>query len=652
MTSLHPDQALAYRGEAYLFFYPLLLGTSVSIPQMSFDVIFGHLCGLTNFPFEAYAGDVIYDYLTNAEYGVPGYTTDLVETPTLFNTFCGANSLLVSPVVTDQVEGSSFISDLLEATHAAIFMSGGVLRIRPYAEADASANGVTFTHDATPIYDLEPQDFLPGPNGTDPIDINRKQPQDISNNLRIEYLDRDNSYAPTVYETRDEASITAYGIERSSDVRNQHFFCRKECASVAAALQLQREQVTTTYTFNLPREFELLDPMDLLTLPLDKYGKGQARQPVRIIEIVERDDYSFTITAEEYLGTADMPTYSRQDTTHNLPDFNKAAPSVNTPVIFELPTLISGDLKVYTGLSGADPDNWGGAEIWASFDDVHYIKVDTVYGSSRMGVTESTLPDKAPAAPPAINIDTALINVTPAIAAAASGPARDTALINVSPAIAAVPIGPYRVTSLISAHPAIAAAVATAWNPSVKDSRISLSGGNLTASLPSALTGGDTTVNVLATLSGIANRYCEIKFTALTTGGSSGSGIGLANASALLNDYPGHNTNSSGYFYNGFYRTIHSLEQGTTTPWGVNDILGILLLASTAKFFVNGSLVITFSQIPSGPLFPVAAFSQSGDTCVANFGQSPFAFLPYGRRSVERLRCRRSHGIRLTKTPI
>jgi hypothetical protein len=59
MTSLHPDQALAYRGEAYLFFYPLLLGTSVSIPQMSFDVIFGHLCGLANFPFEAYAGDVI-----------------------------------------------------------------------------------------------------------------------------------------------------------------------------------------------------------------------------------------------------------------------------------------------------------------------------------------------------------------------------------------------------------------------------------------------------------------------------------------------------------------------------------------------------------------------------------------------------------------
>jgi hypothetical protein len=560
---------------------------------------------------------------------VPGYTTDLVETPTLFNTFCGANSLLVSPVVTDQVEGSSFISDLLEATHAAIFMSGGVLRIRPYAEADASANGVTFTHDATPIYDLEPQDFLPGSNGTDPIDINRKQPQEISNNLRIEYLDRDNSYAPTIYETRDEASITAYGIERSSDVRNQHFFCRKECASVAAALQLQREQVTTTYTFNLPREFELLDPMDLLTLPLDKYGKGQARQPVRIIEIVERDDYSFTITAEEYLGTADMPTYSRQDTTHNLPDFNKAAPSVNTPVIFELPTLISGDLKVYTGLSGADPDNWGGAEIWASFDDVHYIKVDTVYGSSRMGVTESTLPDKAPSALPAINIGTALINNDPAIAAAASGPARDTALINVSPATAAVSLGPIRVTSVINTSPRIAAANVPTFNQSAKYSGISLSADGLTASLPSALS-GPTDVIVLGTLSGIAGRYCELTFTGLTTGAAHSAGIGVANASAPYDEYPGHNTNSSGYFCNGFYKSIHSAEQGFVFAWGLNDILGIHLLASSIRFFVNGTLALTMLTLPSGPLFPVVSLAQPGDTCVANFGQSPFSFLPSG----------------------
>jgi hypothetical protein len=384
-----PSQALTYRGEAYLAIAPLLLGTNTNVPQMSFDVIFGHSCGLTQFPFEAYPGDVVLDYLTNPEYGVPGYTTDLVETPTEYNQFCGANSLLVSPILTDQVEASSFVSDLLTATHSAIFMSGGKLRIRPYAEADANDNGLTFTHDATPIYDLAPQDFLPGPSGGNPIDVNRKQPQEMANNLRVEYLDRDASYAPAIIETRDEASIVAYGIERQSDVRTQHFFCRKECASVSAAFQLQREQISTTYTFNLPREFELLDPMDLLTLPLDKFGQGQPRQAVRIIEIVENDDYSFTITAEEYLGTADMPLYARQATTHNLPDFNAQPGDINPPIIFELPPVISNGLNIFAALSGGDV--WGGCEIWASYDDVHYNFLERIFSQARMGVTTNSI---------------------------------------------------------------------------------------------------------------------------------------------------------------------------------------------------------------------------------------------------------------------
>lgn len=393
LTTYHPDQALAYRGEALLGFTFLGLGTSTSIPNMSFDVIFGTLCGLANFPYDAYPDAVVLDFLTNVEYGVPGYTNALVADMSEWRSFCGANGLLVSPICSDQVEAASFLSDLITATHAAPFMSGGKLHVRPYAEANVTGNGIAFTVDNTPIYDIATSDLLPGDNGTIPIEINRLQPQDLVNNMRVEYLDRANSYNPVVIEQRDEATIAAYGVDRPSDVRSQHFFCTQGPASIAAALQLQREQVTTTYKFKLPREFELLDPMDLITLPLDAYGMGQAKQPVRIIEIQENDDYSFTITAEEFLGTATAPVYSRQNTTHNLPDFNVQPGNINTPVLFEMPKAISAGLYIFAAVSGQDMTKWGGCDVWASYDGTTYTWIEQIKGAARMGVTTNNLAD-------------------------------------------------------------------------------------------------------------------------------------------------------------------------------------------------------------------------------------------------------------------
>lgn len=666
MTTSHPTQALAYRGEAYLSFEPLLLGTSTSLPQMSFDVLFGHLCGLANYPFEAYPGDVIFDYFTNPEYGIPGYKADLVETPTIYNLFCGANSLLVSPVITDQIEASSFVKDMLQATHSAIFMSGGVLRIRPYAEADASDNGLTFTHDATPIYDLAPQDFLPGVNGTDPIGVNRKQPQELINNMRIEYFDRANSYSATIFETRDEASIAAYGIERQSDVRTQHFFTSAATASASAAMQLQREGVTTTYTFNLPREFELLDPMDLITLPLDKYGKGQARQPARIIEIVENDDYSFTITAEEYLGTADMPIYDRQETIMNLPDFNEPAGDINEPMIFELPQLLSGGLNIFTALSGQNPDVWGGAEVWASFDGENYMMIDRFLGSARMGVTTNTLPSRAsdaivdsavlrvqPRTAAASDVtrpaNSAVINAAPGIAASASLIRTGGAALGVSPAIAAAGAtgsAVYNVSIGLGVSPGIATvgkliipgsaglgiapqiAAATSaivrWDSANKAAGISLSGSNLTATFTSG--GGGMVRGTLARGADLQDRYFEIVIGAM--GSTNKFWIGLATAAESLSNQVGSTSESSGYYPNGFMQEIGGTPFDSGVPYGIGDTISVWMRAggTAVTYYKNGTFVRSINR-PYGDVYPAVSFvGNAGDALTANFGESRFNY--------------------------
>lgn len=169
-----------------------------------------------------------------------------------------------------------------------------------------------------------------------------------------------------------------------------------------------------------------------------------------------------------------------------------------------------------------------------------------------------------------------------------------------------------------------ATAGVVALNVNDKSTNITLSNGDLTA------TGTATPAfnyNVRGNTAGVAGRYFEVVFTTLNTG-TGGAGIGLANATQSLSAYPG-DPNGIGWFVGGYaeYPGSGALNWGV---FAVNDALGVLLEASDAKFYKNGTLVGTAATLPSGSLYPVVSLANTGDAGTVNFGAKAFSFLPSG----------------------
>lgn len=399
-ASMHPDKALAYRGEAYLAYSPMYLGEKTSVPNFTFEVRWSISGFSSTFPLDANARDIVRDFLTNEHYGVPGFTTDMLGDDSSYWAFCQTYGLAMSPILTDQTEASQFLQTIMQATYSELVWSGGKLRPIPYGEFYANGNGAEFFPNNTPDYDLSVDDFLPLQGGTTsgsgsvPVGISRKPAQDRINRVRIEFLDRSNIYTPAEIDHKDEADIVMTR-ERPSDVRTMHFFKNAFSASQSVSLQLQREQVVCTYSFTLPKKFIRIEIMDLIRLPLDEFDLADEPVVVRIKEIEENDDYSLTFTAEDYFGASGAATIPRQTASLSIPDFNADPGPLNTPAIFEPPDELGGGLFVFAAVSGQST-NWGGADVYVSTDDVNYTKAGRVLGPSRMGVTTNDLPTGFP----------------------------------------------------------------------------------------------------------------------------------------------------------------------------------------------------------------------------------------------------------------
>jgi hypothetical protein len=405
MASRHPDHALSYRGEAYVAFGPMFLGTSSSVLNFTFEVTFAIHGAGPDFPLDANPRDWLPAYLTNAQWGVPGFMSSLIGDLSTYGNYCQALGLVISPILADQSEGSQHVADLMEATNSEIVWSNGVLNVVPYGDQALTAHGATYTPDNSPVYVLEPSDFLPLQGGDSdaagsniPISIQITDSEKLKNIVRLSYLDRSNLYTETPLECRDEASVSDIGPQ-PTDVRIFKMFCLQSAASMSAALQLTREQVKVKFSFTLRRSFIRLDPMDKVSLPLDYYGVWDEPQIVRIKKIDENGDKSLTFTCEEFLGTASAPLYARQATSHNMPDRNVDPGNINTPVFFELPDAISQGTAVYAGISSSNP-MLGGVDVFAATDaaGTNYVQIDQVRGISRMGVTTAALPIVTPVA--------------------------------------------------------------------------------------------------------------------------------------------------------------------------------------------------------------------------------------------------------------
>ncbi len=383
----HAAQAIGYSSTAYVCSPAFELTTNAEVQNHTFELD-GKLqygSGIV----DANPADIVYDLLTNAQYGASFPTASIADMGS-YSAYCRAMGLFISPAFTEQQEAQEHLRMIATLSNSAYVWSEGRLKVVPYGDETISGNGATYTPNLTPIYDLTDDDFVVS-GSEDPVSCDRKTPADAFNQVQVEYLNRSNAYNIEICEAKDQANIEKYGL-RPQDAVKMHGICDAGVARRAAQLLLQRAlYVRNEYEFHLGWKFALLEPMDLVTLT--DPGLGLNKTPVRIISIEEDEDGLLTVRAEDYpFGVASATLYPTQSGAGYAANYNAAPGDVSTPVFFEAPIeqATTTGLEVWCAVSGQQ-SVWGGCTVWASIDGTTYKQVGTVNGGSRYGALTAPL---------------------------------------------------------------------------------------------------------------------------------------------------------------------------------------------------------------------------------------------------------------------
>lgn len=384
LTTHHPGEAVPYQGVAYVAHGSMQLNDSAGVKNMSFEVA-GRLqygAGIV----DAAPHDILTDFLTNANYGIdPGFP---LGSMTSYMQYCVSLGIFISPALTNQVQGSEFVTTLMEMTHSAPVWSESLLKIIPYGDTAASGNGQTYTPNVTPIFDLDDDDFI-FESGSDPIIVTRTPNADAYNQVKVEYVDRSDQYNTNVTQADDLSNIDLHGL-RSKDPYQYSAITTLSVARTVAQLRLQRLlYIRNSYEFKLGWRYVMLEPMDIVTLT--DLGLGMDKTPVRITSVEEDEDGLLTFQAEDFpAGVGHAAVYASQAAGGYSANYNISPGNVNPPVIFEAPdTLTVSGLEVFIGASGGAL--WGGCEVWVSSDDATYSKAGNITTRARTGYLTANL---------------------------------------------------------------------------------------------------------------------------------------------------------------------------------------------------------------------------------------------------------------------
>jgi hypothetical protein len=392
LSTNYPDEAIGYSGLAYVYASDYSLGTGAQVENHTFEIQGWQAYSIdANVP-DANPAIIAQDVITNGRYGA-GFPASMLGDMSDWADYCLSGGLLFSPALTEQTECSEFINKMAMLTNTGPVWSGGRLKMIPFGDANQTANGANFTANTTPIVDLTDDDFITDGQDDPPIKITRKRQADAYNHVRVEFLNRgtwnatansfSGSYNIEIAEAKDFAAIDAFGI-RTFDTVQAHWICDAKVARNVAQLILQRVLfIRNQYHFSLAWTRDYLEPMDLVTLTDSTLGLSEL--PVRLISVQEGDESAEYVAEEFPLGVASASLYSSQGSAGFQHDYSADPGACEDPVVFELPgELTTTGLELGIAVVGLGA-NWGGCEVWGSFDDVTYQKFGTIYGGSRYG---------------------------------------------------------------------------------------------------------------------------------------------------------------------------------------------------------------------------------------------------------------------------
>lgn len=383
MSTNHPANALGYSGLAYVYGSSYPLGANGNLPNHQFIVEFD--ITVTGLP-DANPADILTDFLTNAVHGVPGWPSSMLASLTDYSNYCLAANLLLSPVLDTQVQASAFLTDLFLASNSDGYWSEGLIKVRPRGDQSVTANATTWNPDLTPAYALTDDSYLVA-DGDLPVHQNIIDQTDAYNSVQVEYLDRANQYNTAIMPAQDLANIVQYG-KRKQDPKSLHMVADAAIARNVTQLYLQRVlYVRNQYVFDLPWNYALLEPTDLLSI--NDANMGLVSKLVRIIQIEDDADICRTVTAEEVpTGTAAPPLYSHQDSAGTITNWATDPGDVVAPQIFSAPSVLTqGGLETWAAVAGGV--NWGGCQVWVSLDNATYNMVGSILGRARYGILGS-----------------------------------------------------------------------------------------------------------------------------------------------------------------------------------------------------------------------------------------------------------------------
>ena len=400
----HPADARAYNDTAYLASNMWLLDASATVPQFSLlqPGFYQGSCPLNRANFtianqnappspaeqtvtvdldmDADPALMIFDFLTNPQYGVLGFTssvvpglngitfsypqgsvtvdtfidssifstanaTELSVGDSSFQTYCQAVGFGFSIVMDSTEQASSILDRWMKLLATAVVWTGTSLKFIPYWDTPTQANpsfdygneqGLQpkyFVPNTTPLFSLDDDDFVQTKD-QDPITYERIDTADVYNTVRLDFKDRTNLWNDNVAEAKDENDIELNGI-RVDNLSSAAEFSNLLFAANSAQVILQRNtSIRVRYTFKLSWEFSILEPMDVVEITDVKLGLSAF--PVRITSIEEDEKLELTITAEEFpIGAATAVMYPKQDPDIGVFNVNVPVNFINVPFIFE-----------------------------------------------------------------------------------------------------------------------------------------------------------------------------------------------------------------------------------------------------------------------------------------------------------------------------
>lgn len=383
LATNHPSEALAYRKLAYVASAALDLGESAQLMNHSFE-----LDGETPFSvgviWDANPAAVI--LVLAIEAGIEARIGDLTQ----FSNYCVANGIFVSPAYIEQRSAAELLAELARIGNAEIVPSEDKIKLVPYSDEAKTGNGVTYTPNATPIFEFTDADFLHTP-GEEPVSFEEEDTSDAYNVVKVKFYNRAKDYAEDVVEAQDDDNIALYGRRPMEEPIQLFPIVDARVALLVATNELARQlYFRTSYRFKLgPGKADLLEPMDVISIT--RASLGVSALPVRVREIEELQDAKqdgFGFLVREFpAGPGAGVLYPVEGGNGYAVDYQVDPGSVNAPVILDAPAAatVSG-FELWLAVSGSNA-NWGGAQVWVASDPGGPFKqVGSIFGAARHGV--------------------------------------------------------------------------------------------------------------------------------------------------------------------------------------------------------------------------------------------------------------------------